>query len=579
VSSPPTRLLAAGFLASLLANALLLAAFHDAAWWPPDEGNYAHVAERILNGDVLNRDVQDVHAGAINFLNAAALGLFGRSLVALRYPLALAALASGALLFYLFRSRGPWLAAAAALAPVALGVLQFLNPTAHWYSLLLFFLIVACLEEVPPAARGRTELLGFLAGALFLFRQLSGVLVAIGLVAWLLAEPSQDSPGRPRGRLAALAARATLAVAALGLAGYLLQVADPAGFALFGAAPLALLLGALMRPAAGNRRCLLTLARLTAGAAVAFAPLVLYHAVHGSLASWYQDTVLAPARLASMEFIDDQRFSALIGRGLAALLAPASAAEAVNGVFWMILPFAAALLGGLVIRGVLGMARRGTGVGALPFLAVFYAVVSLHYQIPIYLFYTLGATLAGLLWLAGERGRWTRTAAVAAVLALSAVGVAFHAGQPILRTWDHVMAGRREPLVSSVVPSGLARCGLRITPEDRALYAGLVALIERETAPGEEIFAVPSNAELYFLAGRPNPFRFFNFALGVSDRASADAVAERLRSRPPRLVFYNPKDKYNTPLSREVMATVAASYELLGERGPFRIYRAPRRAD
>jgi len=565
VSSPPTRLLAAGFLASLLANALLLAAFHDAAWWPPDEGNYAHVAERILDGAVLNRDVQDVHAGAINFLNAAALGLFGRSLAALRYPLALAALLQGCVLFYLFRSRGAWLAAAAAVVPVALGVLQFLNPTAHWYSLFLFVLIVACLQELPPA-RGRTELLGLLAGTLFLFRQLSGVLVAIGLVAWLLAEPlseSGEAPNKPRDRLAA---RITLAVAALGLAGYLLRVADPTGFALFGAAPLALLLWALARPAAGNRRCLLTLARLSAGAAVAFAPLVLYHAFHGSLVSWYRDTVLAPARLAGMEFLDAQRFSSLVGRGLTALLAPASAVEAVNGLFFMVLPFAAALLGLLVVL------RRGTGVGALPFLAVFYAVVSLHYQIPIYLFYTLGATLAGLLWLAGERGRRTRAAALAAVLALGAVGVAFHAGQPILRTWDHVMAGRREPLV----PSGLARCGLRITREDRDLYAGLVALIERETSPDEEIFAVPSNAELYFLAGRPNPFRFFNFALGVPDRAAADAVVERLRRRPPRLVFYNPQDKYNTPLSREVMETVAASYELLGARGPFRIYRAPR---
>ena len=62
--------------------------FHNRFWWPPDEGAYAHVAARILDGEVLNLDVQDIHAGYINFANALWLWLFGLDLVSLRYPLA-----------------------------------------------------------------------------------------------------------------------------------------------------------------------------------------------------------------------------------------------------------------------------------------------------------------------------------------------------------------------------------------------------------------------------------------------------------------------------------------------------------
>ncbi len=71
-------------LLALSANLLLVIGFHDRFWWAPDEGGYAHVAERILDGEVLNREVQDVHAGYVNLLNAAALGVFGRSMLSLR---------------------------------------------------------------------------------------------------------------------------------------------------------------------------------------------------------------------------------------------------------------------------------------------------------------------------------------------------------------------------------------------------------------------------------------------------------------------------------------------------------------
>ena len=58
---------ALAFLLSMIFAVGVLAYCHNRFWWPPDEGVYAHVAERMLGGEVLNRDIQNLHAGYINF--------------------------------------------------------------------------------------------------------------------------------------------------------------------------------------------------------------------------------------------------------------------------------------------------------------------------------------------------------------------------------------------------------------------------------------------------------------------------------------------------------------------------------
>lgn len=70
--------------ATLFISASILIYFHDKFWWPPDDGAYAYVAARISAGDVLNRDIQDIHMGYVNFLNALAFKLFGLQLVSIR---------------------------------------------------------------------------------------------------------------------------------------------------------------------------------------------------------------------------------------------------------------------------------------------------------------------------------------------------------------------------------------------------------------------------------------------------------------------------------------------------------------
>ena len=90
--TPGKRSILLAFAAATVFNCVVLLYFHNRFWWPPDEGQYAHTAERILHGEILNSDVQEIHTGYLNFLHAAAFALAGEKLVSLRYPLIFVAL-------------------------------------------------------------------------------------------------------------------------------------------------------------------------------------------------------------------------------------------------------------------------------------------------------------------------------------------------------------------------------------------------------------------------------------------------------------------------------------------------------
>ena len=543
----------------------LFVRYQDRSWWGPDDGNFAHVAERVLDGEVLNRDVQDIHAGYINLTNAGAMAVFGRSIVGMRYPLGALALGQALTVFLLLRERGPWTAAAGALGMTALGVIQFVNPTPHWYCLFLTVVLIAWLRWRPVGSGGRLAGVGFLVMTIFLFRQLTGVLVGIGALCFLLMEADDGSTRGGR-----LLARTLLATMLLGLCWYLARSASLSSWVLFGVWPIALLLVALMLVGAADRVVARMLAALLAGSAAAAAPLVLYHVVHGSLATWFADVVVAAVSLPTLAFVDDFSFAVWMVGG-AATMASGDLRATTSAAFWVVAPALALIVGVLALRRLAPRAR-GPWVGrdALPVLAVFYSVVSVHYAIPLYLHYTLPLSAAALLALASVPGVRRLWLAPALVAALSVHAIAFNAGQPAARFPQQIVRGERQPLVA--VPE-LPKAGILIEPTDAALHLALVRRIRAEVPPSRSIAAIPSNAELYFLAERRNPFRFFNSALGVRDRQGLEAATRALRRDPPALVFHDTADKYNTAWSDSLMAVVRASHVRDGTVERFHVYR------
>jgi hypothetical protein len=573
-----TRALAA--IVAMLAAAFLLVHFYDRFWYAPDEGNYAHVAQRILQGETLNLQVQDVHPGYISFANAAALKVFGPDLVSLRYPLVLLAFLQAAALFSVFPAERAWHATVAVIALTALGTIQFLNPTAHWYCLALTILLIAALTHMPRSG-ARLVTAGVLIATIALFRQLTGVLVGIGTIAYLLWEV-QGQPGNT------LAARLLTTVMGAALSLYLLFATDVSGIVLFGIWPLLFLAHLFRRPTARNRDVLVICGLVAAGIVVAVLPLLAYHVMHRSLLAWAEDVGPAAVALTRLDFFGRTNFAALIVHAMRQVVTARDLPLILNGAFWTAMPLLAAI-NGIVLLIWLTRSTSGLSAGArsakvepapLPVIASFYAIVSVHFQIPVYLYYTTGLSIASLLWLAprlsgpaeaGHSISFSRVS-LATATALAAIGVYFHAGQPASRSMADILQGRR---VASVRASALPHCSLKVDAAESGRYVAVVDLIQQRVPEHDAILAIPSNAELYFLSGRRNAFRFYNTALGVRDEAAVEAVERVLRESPPKLITFNAADKYNTRASLQIMDVVKQRYVLLGRYEPFDVYVLP----
>lgn len=551
-------------LAAILAvggSAALLFYFHDRFWWGPDEGAYAHVAQRLLRGAVLNGDVQDMHAGYINFVNALAFRVFGEDLLSLRYPLVLLGVVQALLVFRMVEPRGAFTAAIAALVLTSLSFIQFLNPTANWYALFLAVLVTWMLARVDRARPLAIETIGFLLVTTFLFRQLTGAIVGMGAVAWLLLD-LQRRDRAPHGKLAP----ALFAVMALGLVLYLLRKNDAVDWLLFGLCPLAILVRAGLSVRIDDRRVLGLIGRLALGGAVGLLPILAYHLWHGSVASWLDDMIGGALALGDMPFTRRPFYGVMTLLSLQQVLTFETTARVLNGVLW---------LGLLAVPAVNGFAAlRATGgereaPHPLLFMAVFYALVSTFHQLPLYLMTSSGLSLAALIWTTVGLGPRWRAATMAGVGALAVIAVHYQAAEPVGMVGDHIAGERGERPIDSTLP----RVSLKIDPADLREYTALLALIERETPPDAAILAVPFDPQLYFISGRRNPVRFYNTAIGLRDEAMLAAALDALERHPPQLLFHRPDDKYNTVWSSRLLDALLPRYDKVDRIGGLDIYR------
>ncbi len=363
-------------------------------------------------------------------------------------------------------------------------------------------------------------------------------------------------------------ARAVLAIIGLGNAWYILRATDPFGWVLFGVWPLAVVLWASLRTRQSDREVVTLLRDLAIGGLVSAAPLLTYHLSHGALDDWFRDTFSAAMSLPALGFMRRPGYlmlGILSWRGFHS----GELDRVLNAGLYTCLLLITALLGILLFRRLV----RGSPSSshALPVIAIFYALVSLHYQIPIYLFYTVGLSLAAILLLAAEQKAGIRALTLAASMMIAGVALYYQAAMPLSRHLQGMVAGeRRFPITP--LPTPVA--GIYVEAAEVQLYQSLVRLIDRETQPGDTIFALPMNPELYFLGRRTNPFKFYNTAVGIRSSADLDSVLQVIECQPPKLVFYDPMDKYNTPASVRIAGVLEAQYEKLARIPPFEVFRA-----
>ena len=551
-----------------LINGGLLWWYHDRTWWEPDDGQFAHVAERILHGEVLHRDIQDVRPGYVNFINAAALYLFGPSLLSLRYPVALIALTQSALLFLLFRSHGAMLAGALSLSSVALGVLHYMNPNHHWYALFFTILLICHLVWTPRTSRWYLPLAGLLIVTVGLTRHLTGAFVGMGTLSFLLlveARESGDSLSFRDQWMGRLLCGAMLAMLSL----YLWRSTDFVAFLMFGLWPVGLLAWQLSTVTVPNNRAIRILGGLCLGMGIGVLPLFTYHVLNGSLAAMIDDNFFRALDALNWNYTKKTNYWMLPFAGFLEFNANPGWASLLNIIYFFVLPLFAALNGILLLL----MVRRGTGTlsMALPLLAAFYGLVSLFTQIPTYLYLTCILSIAGSLWLFLELKPLRQIPAITILLFFSGMSLAFQAGEPSSRSiMEHIRTSKTELFDSH---NQLPRVDLWIRGKSLEAYKKVVRIIEEETHQGDYLFAVPNNAELYFMTERRNPFRFFSTDHGVQNETEVQHVIQTLEKLRPRIITFDPESVRNSSHSLTIMKHVREHSQLLSKDSFFEVYR------
>jgi hypothetical protein len=316
-----------------------------------------------------------------------------------------------------------------------------------------------------------------------------------------------------------------------------------------------------------NRAACRVVLLLAAGALLSSVPLLVYCAAHGSWRETLNDSVFAALSLGVRSADAQSWYALLAAAGLFQLLTPSTPVEFANGVFWAVLPLLAAINGVLILTAA---KDRNSERSSLPILSAFYAVSSLYMQDAIYLFFSAGLSLTAVLWWLSARPRAARIAGACAAAILSAIAVAFHAGQPATRSNLELLRGVNVLSGRSTMP--LDRASLRLDAVEQVPYPALVKVIETHVAPGAPIFTIPNDSTLYFLTARANPFGFYNTGLSILDTKELDAVLDRLQAEPPRLVTFRPADQYNTWSARALMDFVRTHYERIETVGGVEVY-------
>ena len=556
------------FVAVTLINGGILWWYHDQTWLGPDDGQLAHVAERILGGEVLHRDIQDVRPGYVNFINAAALYVFGPNLLSLRYPLALIVFAQSILLFFLFRSYGALTAGVLSLSSIALGVLHYINPNHHWYALFFTILLICHLIWTPKTSRWYVPLAGLLIITIGFIRHLTGAFVGMGTLSYLLFEESRNLKSSYPWReqwMSRLLCSSMLILLAL----YLLRSTEFIAFVMFGLWPLAFLFWQLTSTTVPNHKVIRLIRELCLGMAIGALPLLTYHIVNGSLAAMIDDIFVRSLDVLNWNYTKKLEYWMLPLAGMIELNNNPKLTSFLSAMYFLILPFFAALNGCLLLLAV--YRRTWTISLALPVLAAFYGLVSLIFQVPVYLHLTSALSIAGSVWLLlAMKPRW-RISMVLTLLFLSGMSLKYQVGEPIVRTFmDHVRTAKTELFYSG---GQLPRVDLWIDENSLKAYRKVVRIIEEKTNQGDYIFAIPNNAELYFMTERRNPFRFFSTDHGVLNESEVQSVLQRLETLRPRIITFAPEDDRNTSHSLAIMEHVRRNATLLSKDKSFEVYR------
>ena len=564
-SNPPVRLV----VLSVLGIAAAYVAWHlNRGWVPLDEGSLAHAAQRVLQGELPQRDFDDVYTGGLAYLNAATFRLLGTTLWSMRLALFAAFLLWVPTVFYVAsRFARPVLAAGITLLAVAWSVPNYPAPMPSWYNLFLATAGIAALLRHLEDARARWLVAAGVAGGLSFLVKVIGLYYVAGVLLFLVFlahERARAAAGAtpPKGRAYAAFVTVSLMLFVAALATVVrgrLTASDLIQFVLPGAAIAALLARNEWTIPAGS-----SVARLRALAALVvpfmsgvLLPVALYlipYARSGALGAFVSGVFLLPAKrlghasfapptgtmvalipAAAVAFVAawpalrapraslDRRALALIAFALAAILfATGSVAIVYRAVLFSfrgllpVMAFGAAALLPRDHDAGPDAARRRARLMLLLGVTSVCMLVQFPFSVAIYFCYVAPLVALTAVAFCGYLDRPVPRA-------LPALAVAFCTAFAVLRLNPsplNDMDTSFEPY-PEIRPMRLDRAGLLVPLWQAGQYEATVDVV-RQHARGEYIWASPDVPQLYFLSGYRNPtrslFEFFDDTTGRSAR-------------------------------------------------------------
>ena len=539
--------------------------YYDHFWHSRDEGYFAHAAERLLQGEVLHRDIQTPHAGTIHFLHAFSFWLFGIDLWSLRVFPALATWLQAGFVFYLIRGRGPLTSFAAAMAFSAAAFPLFPSPTQHWTSLFLVVVLIATLTEWPGLGWRKIVFLGFLCGLIFGLRQPTGVFVSMAVSLICFSQVADAVGPRDAGLAARVLGPFFLLCFAAILSVYALSNFDMISMLLFSWAPILLLLRAALTIRIGNRDVLLIAGCLTAGAVLAMSPILLYHLVHGSLSDWVASSVRSAVYLNSLSYVGAGSYATYLIDAPITAFRVGTPTALVMGLLWPMLLLSVPFVGFYLVLKA-DNDRLSSGDRKILVLLVFYFLVAGHHPDRVYFYYIVALILLALLIIA--RPKVQRPASFL-VASCALIFLYFQGAQPYERGLLGDLVGLR---VKTETPLALERGSLNVTSWEARHHQQLVQFIQSNSMPTDPILAIPGNADFNFLAQRPNPLPGVMPVYSLYDDDSLADAIERLRRTPPKIVVHAPFLTYNTDWTNKIMSFVECDYERANEIDGFIFY-------
>lgn len=541
-------------LLALVCVSAIMLNFHDQFWYAPDEGVYAYVAQRANAGDIIHRDVIDLHSGYGNALNALAFRVFGEDLLSLRHPLIAITFVQCIIAYVLLMHRGALVAFVGAITVAAFSFVQFPNPSANWHALAMFFGMCLLLDKSASGSDRRLLIAGAILGLCFFTRQLNGVLLTLGLICVLLAEARTDKklPRSP-----------ALIVGGISFAGLLFYVTSKQhlfGMMWGGIWPLGLLLIASLQARMSWVFAARTAALVIAGFVLAGLPLAIFNVSNGAFSYWINDVFQTPLLQNGQEFIVHRSYATLLQMAWQNLTSGAGIVPAVSAVAWTFLILSVPAIGAIANYRL----YKSKPVHPIAILAVFWALGGLHHQIPIYLMFVMPAVLFGLLFLHSGR------IALVFLVAVSGWALVFQAAQPLDRGLSGIVAGQRGV---SYVATGLPRVSLRIPQDDAMMFREVVEVIEKNANPEEPLMTIPMDPELNFITDRKSPVRYYGTFLGLRSERDVTETIVALNATAPLYVVHRRQDKYLTPLSVNLLKQVRVFSDPPVSIGPFDLYR------